>query len=75
MKNCRESGLLARRVRQTSWEAAAFTMPSCVESEFLHTGKPPLSAEESLESIEFIAAAQLSAKRDGAEVFLQEFRQ
>ena len=44
-------------------------------AEFLHTGKPPLSAEESLESIEFIAAAQLSAKRDGAEVFLQEFRQ
>ena len=43
-------------------------------AEFFHTGRAPVDPAESLEVMEFILAAQLSHKRGGAEVLLDEVR-
>ena len=43
-----------------------------VMAEFFQTGKPPIDPEETLEIVEFMTAAQLSAERGGAEVRLDE---
>ena len=43
-------------------------------AEFFHTGRPPVDPAVTVEIFEFMAAAQLSADRDGAEVRLDELR-
>jgi hypothetical protein len=43
-------------------------------AKFFHTGQPPVDAQESIEVMEFIEAAQLSFERGGKEVLLQETR-
>jgi predicted dehydrogenase len=43
-------------------------------AEFFHTGRPPVDPAESLEVIAFMAAADVSKARNGAEVALAELR-
>ena len=40
----------------------------------LYTGKPPVDAAETVEIIEFMAAAQLSGERSDAELLLEKVR-
>lgn len=40
----------------------------------LYTGKPPVDAEETVEIIELMVAAELSEERSDAELLLEEVR-
>jgi len=45
-----------------------------VMAKFFHTGEMPIDPTETVEMFEFMAAAQLSKERGGAEVRLEEVR-